>query len=363
MQKQEIRLVRLGDIQPHPLNSFFFDDITGDKWIDFKLSVADGLINDPILTSQLVTVSGHQRFRAMRENGVSEDTMVRCVVRTYTSETEILRELIETNIQQRGTLMCSAVKMGRIAMAMEEIYKVRRGRPPENPNNVGNSDEAVTKTQAEIAEMLNQNMETYRMNKKLAQLPQEFQEMIERGQITPSTGARLIARMDDASQQKLLQLLPSDIVQRFTQADIQGYIDKINELQSNLEVAQAAISGGTDEWLKLSDERDRAVQKARDEYEKASLLRKEVKDQEKRLSKAQEQWELAQARADGSMFEGTAFSMIDSALNGFIRSMDFLKQSDHPLANLNGEQIKYIHSLFGKSMQLAREVSQILRAA
>ena len=362
MQKEEIRLVRLGDIQPHPLNSFFFDDIAGDKWEDFKLSVADGLINNPILTDKLITVSGHQRFRAMRENGMNDDTMVRCTIRWYANETEILRELIETNIQQRGTLTCSAVKMGRIAMALEEINKVRRGRPAEIPNNVGNSEPAG-KTQAEIAAMLNQNMETYRQNKKLAQLPPEFQAMIEEGRITPTTGARLIARMDESSQQKLLQLLPSDVMRRFTQADIQQYIDQINQLQENLELANNALTGGTDEWLRLSNERDQAVQKARTEYERAASLQKESKQMEKRLEKMQGEWEFAQARADCTMFEGTAFALIDSTLNGFIRSMDFIKQKDHPLAGLNPEQVKYINTLFGKSMQLAREVSQILRAA
>lgn len=211
--------------------------------------------------------------------------------------------------------------------------------------------------------MLNQSMSVYHRNKQLAQLPQEYQEMIERGQISPSTGARIIARMDEASQQKLLKMLPIDVMRRFTQAEIQGYIDQINTLQTNLEFAQKAISGGTEEWLKLSAERDQAVQKARDEFEKAAAIRKECKETEKRLTKMQDEWEFAQARADGTMFEGTAFTLIDSALNGFIRSLDFIRQKDQPLAGLNSEQRKYINSLFGKSMQLAREVSQILRAA
>lgn len=360
MLKEERRLVRLGDIKPHPLNSFFFDDITGDKWEDFKVSVSNGLINDPILTDSLVLVSGHQRIRAKKENGASDDEMIPCCIRWYSSEQEILRELIETNIQQRGTLTCSAVKMGRIAMALEEINGIRWGGDTKSTNGTLDGD---CKTQADIAAKLNENMGTYKRNKQIAQLPPEFQEMIDRGQITPSTGARLIARMDEESQQKLLQLLPTDVVQRFTQAQIQEYIDQIDNLQSHLEIAQKAISGGTDEWLKLTAERDNYKQRERTEFEENVKMKKEVKESEKRLARMQDQWELAQARADGTMFEGTALTMIDSALNGFIRSMDYIKQSDHCISSLNKDQLKYISSLFGKSLQLAREVSQLLRAA
>ena len=363
MQEEEIRLVRIGDIKPHPLNNFFFDDISGDKWEDFKRSIAKGMINRPRLSADLMLVSGHQRIRALKENGASDDDMVSCVIRHYKDENEILRELIETNIQQRGTVSCSAVKLGRIACALEEINHVSCGNPHDKAADAKPDDSPECKKQTEISAMLNQSMSVYHRNKQLAQLPQEYQEMIERGQISPSTGARIIAKMDDASQQKLLKMLPVDVMRRFTQTEIQGYIDQINTLQSNLEFAQKAISGGTEEWLKLSAERDRAVQKARDEFEKASAMRKECKETEKRLTKMQDEWELAQARADGTMFEGTAFTLIDSALNGFIRSLDFIRQKDQPLAGLNSEQRKYINSLFGKSMQLAREVSQILRAA
>lgn len=360
MQKEEIRLVRLGDIQPHPLNNFFFDDIVGEKWDDFKRSLQKGLIERPILTDSLMIVSGHQRLRGLKENGASEDEMVSCVIRTYNDENEILRELIDTNIQQRGTISCSAVKLGRIACALEEIYGVRVGNPRRKSNQ--GSSEASCKSQTDIAEMLDENMETYRRNKKLAQLPPEIQDMIERGQITPSTGARLIARMDEASQQKLVQMLPTNVVQCLTQAEVQQYIEKINTLQDRLEIVEKA-SGETEEWLKLSSERDAAKEKARQEYERAASMQRELKSTEKRLEKAQADWAFEKARADGSMLEGSPFVMIDSALNSFIRSMAFIQQTDQCLSGLNHDQLKYIYSLLGKSMQMAREVALTIKAA
>lgn len=361
--KEEIREVRLGDIQDNQLNRFFFDDIEGEKWDDFKASVKDGLIERPILTQNLVLVSGHQRIRAKRENGESTDTKVSCVVRHYENDDDILRDMIETNIQQRGTLSCSAVKMGRIAMALENINRVRRGRPKKSDiaNNVGNMDDRPSKTQEEIASMLDENIETYRLNKKLAQLPPEIQDMVERGQITPSTAARLIARMDEASQEKLMAMMPNDIVRKYTQSEIQGYIDKIRALEEHLAVAQTAISGGTDEWIRLSHERDQAKEKARKEYEIAQVLQRSVRENEKQMEKLQRQWEIAQARADGSMFQDSPFVLIDSAMNSYLRALEFIRQSKVCFDQLDDNQTKYISSLFTKAAQLTSEVNRAMR--
>lgn len=373
MNDEDIRNIRLGDIKYHPLNSFFFDDIpAGEKWEDFKASVRDGLISRPILTHDLFLVSGHQRIRAKRENGDSEDTLVSCVIRRYQNEEEIMRDMIDTNIQQRGTLACSPVKMGRIAMALESIFNIRRGGDRKSDDEKikhsnavfdlgGKDDTQGAMTQSSIHAMLNQNRETYRVNKRLAQMPPEFQEMVERGQITPSIAARLICRMDEAAQEKLLVLLPNDVKRKFTQAEIQGFIDQIKALEDHLTVAQTAISGGADEWVKLAHEKNQAEEKARREYEASQRLKKSMRASERQMEKLQAQWEIAEARADGSMFDNSPFSLLDSAINGYLRGLEFFRHSESSRAQLNEDQMKYITSLFAKAAQLTNEVRQALR--
>ena len=157
-------------------------------------------------------------------------------------------------------------------------------------------------------------------------------------------------------------MLPTNVVQCLTQAEVQQYIEKINTLQDRLEIVEKA-SGETEEWLKLSSERDAAKEKARQEYERAASMQRELKSTEKRLEKAQADWAFEKARADGSMLEGSPFVMIDSALNSFIRSMAFIQQTDQCLSGLNHDQLKYIYSLLGKSMQMAREVALTIKAA
>ena len=368
MQKEEIKDIRLGDIKTNPLNNYFFDDIPpGDKWEDFKQSVKSGLIERPILSDSLMAVSGHQRVRAMRENNENPDMMVSCVIRYYENEDEMVRDLIETNIQQRGTLSCSPVKMGRIAMALEKINNVRNGgdrKSEEAKTRVRNADseEEAYKTPAEIASMLNQSRTVYYQNKQLAKLPEEFQEMIERGQITPSLAARVIAKMDAADQDKLLAMLPDDTRRKFTQNEIQAYINKIHELEDHLMVAQNAISGGTEEWLKLSQERDKYRDKARREYEDAQQLKKEVRDNERKMEKLQSDWEIAQARADGTMFGNSPFALIDSATNNYLRALEFVNQSKSCLSDLDEDQAKYITTLFSKAAHLTGEMNRVIRS-
>ena len=128
----EAQLLAVDSLSPHPRNNDFFDDITGGKWDEFLESVkASGIIEPLVITQNKVVVSGHQRLRACKELGIRN---VYCIVRTYKSEDEILRDLIETNIQQRGTISSSKKKQALIIQTLERIYGIRNtaGRPKDD---------------------------------------------------------------------------------------------------------------------------------------------------------------------------------------------------------------------------------------
>ena len=99
---QEIVLKNPTSLHEHPRNQEFFDDIVGSKWDEFKTSIAQmGVMNPLIVTEDNTVISGWQRTRAALELGMEN---VPCIVRQFGSEDEILRCLIETNIRQRGRI-------------------------------------------------------------------------------------------------------------------------------------------------------------------------------------------------------------------------------------------------------------------
>ena len=108
-----MQMIEVSKLKPHPRNKEFFDDITGERWKDFKQSiirrgVVESIVvtEDPI-THELIIVSGHQRQRAGIELGIDK---VPCRIVHYPDYNEklhisredmILEDLICTNIMQR----------------------------------------------------------------------------------------------------------------------------------------------------------------------------------------------------------------------------------------------------------------------
>ncbi len=216
-----MELMEVSKLKCHPKNNFFFDDITGENWKEFLESVrTSGVIEPLVITQDCVIVSGHQRARACKELGLEK---VLVDMRNYENEDRLLKDLIETNIRQRGIGNPNAVKLGRCIKELERIYGVKEGRP-KTTNNVRSF------TQEELAEQVGIDVRTLQNMKKLADLPEEIQQMVEDGNITASTASRVIARLSKEEQEKLMESLDRDT--KYTQKQVQAYIDRITELES-----------------------------------------------------------------------------------------------------------------------------------
>ena len=63
-------------------------------------------------------------MRACKELGIDS---VLCTVKIYDNDSQITKDLIETNVRQRGDVSSSSLKMGRIITELERIYGVRQG--------------------------------------------------------------------------------------------------------------------------------------------------------------------------------------------------------------------------------------------
>ena len=179
-----MQLMKIEELIPHPRNSEFFDDMSGDKWKEFLESIkTSGVIEPIVITQDKVIVSGHQRVRACKELGIAE---ILAEVKVYDDEDAILKDLLETNIRQRGTIGGSSVKLGRRIRELERIYGIRNGGDRSSSDIVG------TATQQDLAEKLGISVDTLNNAKKLTTLPSEIQDLIEQGNISPSTASRLI---------------------------------------------------------------------------------------------------------------------------------------------------------------------------
>ena len=141
--------ININDLKPHPRNNEFFDDMTGEKWKEFLESIKiRGVIEPIVITPDKIIVSGHQRVRACKELGIKT---VMCDVHTYNNEDEILQDLLETNIRQRGDVGGSAKKVGLRIRELERIYGIRDGS--NNPHGI-NVGEKNSFTQSDIAQKI-----------------------------------------------------------------------------------------------------------------------------------------------------------------------------------------------------------------
>jgi ParB family chromosome partitioning protein len=126
MQKIKVELLKA-----HPRNKEFFDDIEGDKWQDFVESIkTSGIIQPLVVTDDYVVISGHQRLKAAKELGLTE---VPCEVHEYvdkdgiTAEDWKLKDLLESNLMQRGVGNTNPKKAARCFLELERIHGVQRG--------------------------------------------------------------------------------------------------------------------------------------------------------------------------------------------------------------------------------------------
>ena len=214
-----MQILKVDELIPHPKNDYFFDDMEGEKWKEFLESIkTSGVIEPIIITQDKVIVSGHQRIRACKELGIKD---VNTEMRYYDNDDQIVKDLLETNVRQRGNIGGSSVKLGRRIRELERIYGIKNGNNQyEGMNNV------QTLSQEELAQQLGISVRTLQNAKSLTTLPQEIQDLIEQGNISPSTASRLIAKLSPEEQEQLVSALPA--TEKLTQKQVQSYIDKLS---------------------------------------------------------------------------------------------------------------------------------------
>ena len=254
-----MQLVKVSELVSHPRNNEFFDDVTGKRWDEFLESVkTSGVIEPIVITEGKVIVSGHQRVRACKELGISE---IMAEIKLYEGdEKKIVKDLIETNVRQRGTIGGSDQQIVARVEALKDWYGVHHGNNQHTKEDLANGEvlngESEPSKMEDILKILGLSRKQYDTAKKITDktIP-EVQQLIDKGTVSRRTVADLIAKLSEEDQKKLVDSLPEDV--KLTAKSIDEYIQKLREgLVANTNKAMEENSRLMGENDKLSRENE-----------------------------------------------------------------------------------------------------------
>lgn len=257
--------ININELKPHSRNNEFFDDITGSNWEQFLDSMRERIKNgktgnvEPIvITQDKVIVSGHQRVRGLKELKIIK---VDAEIKIYESDDEVLADLIETNIRQRGIGNPNPMKLGRCIKELERIYGIKQGGSGFYGNQHKKNEElrnnfVTPKTEKDLADEIGLDVRTLQNYKKLTEMIPELEELVDTGITTPTTALAIMRNLSEEEQLEMISSL--DTTKKITQKQVQTYIDEIKLLKKeNKELKDYTSSSATEKISNLKTENER----------------------------------------------------------------------------------------------------------
>lgn len=272
--------ININELKPHPRNTEFFDDMTGEKWNEFLESIrTSGVIEPIVVTTDMIIVSGHQRVRACKELNIET---VPCTIKHYKDEDSVIKDLLETNIRQRGDIGGSDKQIIRRIKELERIYGIQHGAKSFQGNQYAkvkpnNSDSP--KTQKELAAMLGMSVDTLQNYKLLAEMIPEIEDLVDTGIVSKTTALAMIKNLSEQEQLELISSL--DTTKKITQKKVEEYIEnqksktkdntelltKVKKLENQVKDLES-VNDTLQRSKELSDEIANKYKARSDEYDK-----------------------------------------------------------------------------------------------
>lgn len=224
-----MRVMDVDKLKPHPKNNYFFDDIEGESWTAFLESIETSGVIEPVIADvlTLTIVSGHQRVRACKALGIKQIIVDE---RGFESEDEMLKQLIECNIRQRGIGNVNPVKFGRCIRELERIYGIKNGN---NQHTERVETKFPPKTQSELADETGMTVQQLRKYKSLTDLIPELQDAVQSGQITATTAMGFVKKLSPEEQKKLAEQIGGK--DKVSGKEVEKYVAEIRRLGSENE--------------------------------------------------------------------------------------------------------------------------------
>lgn len=327
-----MELMNPNELIPHPRNNEFFDDMEGQKWKDFLRSVmTSGIIEPVIVTQDLFIVSGHQRVRAAKAIGLLK---IAVEVRHYDSDDKVLKDLIETNIMQRGIGNTNPIKLAKCITELERILGIRKGSANEKGNNrIGENNNCTHKTQSDLANELRLSKSQLQNYKRLLDLVPELQTVVEEGKVSATNASAMLAKLPKEQQLQIAeQIVGTD--GKVSKHELEFYKNRVDELsKQEPKVVEKIVEVESKETLQKLRKAEQSARDYKTGYErekrKYDNQQKEVLRLKEELRDAREQTE--QANFSQKLIENAAFFMTGcgrfiSEYGGLVWIVDHLEE-------------------------------------
>lgn len=238
--EQRVVNISIYDLKPHPRNSEFFDDLSGEEYEHLRDSISDIGIQAPIIVAADMTIiSGHQRFRAATDLGLQ---VIPVIIREdLKSDEDILQQLIAGNF---GRTKNNEAKRRK---ALAEYVRLRGYKHGEAGLNSANSPRrlggalADKLTLDQIAKELGISKKSLERSLSIERnLTESMKELLDSGVIGKNLAADCISTMTLEEQEELISQL--DATKKYAKSQIQPYIDKIRNLESARDNAVSQLS-------------------------------------------------------------------------------------------------------------------------
>jgi ParB family chromosome partitioning protein len=322
--------LKISELKEHPQNTYYFDEMEGEKWKEFLESVkTSGVIEPIVCTQNKIIVSGHQRVRACKELGMEE---INCEVRIYDDDDKIIKDLLETNIRQRGEIGGSSVKIGRRIRELERLYGIRQGSAGK-----GVLDSTMsTPNQQDLMDKLGLSKDTYLNYKKLTTLIPELQNLVD-DKISPSVASRVLSKLTQEEQQDLINTYSKDIIEKLSMTKAKELVEeyKNQSIQASDVTADLAIKNKelTIEFNKLKDYSNR----------EQNNLKSNMNQKQEQINRLTKERELLIKKANLNDEEAKKYQELKQQINTLTQQKDNLSRKINSATELSGLTVEVKH--------------------
>ena len=210
--------IDIDELRPHSENETFFTRTEGEEFERLKQSIKElGILTPLRVAKDMTIISGHQRYRAAQELGLSSLPAV--ITNEALSDDDMRMQLIASNFQR---IKSDPIKQAKWIAEYERLRGVRQGSAgtPDRQN-------VARTTQADIAKELGVDAKTLQRTKKLNDLIPEFATLVSEGKVNKTDATNWLSRLDKEQQRQLYNAMPE--AEKYSKGLLKSFVQTIQE--------------------------------------------------------------------------------------------------------------------------------------